>query len=82
MKPSACELAVDEVERVVGQDDRGVLGHVVTQEVAVEVIAVDVGDVEVVGARELARVEVRLDGNGTQEAKYAGLNHGSQRIEP
>ena len=46
------ELAVDEVERVVGEDHGRVLRDVVAQEVAVEVVAVDVRDVEVVGAAE------------------------------
>ena len=56
-EPEPRQLAFDEVERVVGQDDGRVLGDVVAQEVAVEVVVVQVRDVEVVGAAERRPVE-------------------------
>ena len=52
------ELPVHEVERMVRKDHRRVLGHVVAQEVAVEVVPVDVRDVEVVRVPERRRVEL------------------------
>ena len=58
---------------------------VVGEEGLVEVVAVEVGDVEVVGPLDRGRSSAgswSLRGNTNHEPKNAGTNHGSHRIEP
>jgi hypothetical protein len=52
------ELALEVVDRVVREDDGRLLGHVLAEEGRVEMVAVRVGDVEVVRVGDRARVDV------------------------
>ena len=95
--PSTVRMKFGEAERraaVRSSSRRRVAGHstamsrrqVVAQPRLVEVVAVEVGDVEVVGALDPRRAGRRRAGRcaGTtnHEPKNAGTNHGSHRIEP
>ncbi len=78
---------VELAARVAGHEHGDVAAHVarVGQPRLVEVIAVEVGDVEVVGVADpvVQVVERRsLRGKTNHDPKNAGTNHGSQTIEP
>ena len=84
-----CLLQV--VEGVVGEEDPGVLRHVLGQELRIEVVVVEVGDVQVVGPADQVSVdpliaregepgseEGRVEPGVAQDAAVAGLHEQSR----